>query len=105
MRDVSIVAALHRLCPNANWYFKDEERYENLCWTDKTQQKPTKEQLLSAEQEIIAERNAVAYKNLRAKEYPPIADYLDAVVKGDQVQLQAYIAACQAVKAKYPKPE
>jgi hypothetical protein len=27
------------------------------------------------------------------------------VVKGDQVQVQAYIDACLAVKAKYPKPE
>ena len=41
----------------------------------------------------------------RLSEYPPITDYLDGVVKGDQVQIDAYIAACQAVKAKYPKPE
>ena len=35
----------------------------------------------------------------------PITDYLDGVVKGDQEQIDAYIAACQAVKTKYPKPE
>ena len=39
----------------------------------------------------------------RAKAYPPMADYLDAVVKGDIEQQQAYIDACLAVKAKYPK--
>ena len=44
------------------------------------------------------------YKAQRAAEYPPIADYLDGIVKGDQAQIDAYIAACQAVKAKYPKP-
>ena len=44
-----------------------------------------------------------AYKHQRAAEYPPITDYLDGVVKGDQSQIDAYIAACQAVKAKYPK--
>lgn len=44
------------------------------------------------------------YAQLRAAEYPPITDYLDGVVKGDQAQIDAYIAACQAVKAKYPKP-
>lgn len=44
------------------------------------------------------------YQRQRAKEYPAIADYLDGVVKGDQAQIDAYIAACQAVKAKYPKP-
>lgn len=41
----------------------------------------------------------------RAKEYPPMADYLDGIVKGDEAQVQAYIDACLAVKAKYPKPE
>jgi hypothetical protein len=46
-----------------------------------------------------------AYKEQRAREYPPITDYLDGVVKGDQAQIDAYIAACQAVKAKYPKGE
>jgi hypothetical protein len=46
-----------------------------------------------------------AYKSKRAAEYPPMTDYLDAVVKGDQAQIDAYIAACQAVKAKYPKEQ
>ena len=46
-----------------------------------------------------------AYIAKRQAEYPPASDYLDAVVKGDQEQIDAYIAACQAVKTKYPKPE
>ena len=46
-----------------------------------------------------------AYKAQRAAEYPPMADYLDAVVKGDQAQIDAYVAACLAVKAKYPKEQ
>lgn len=33
-----------------------------------------------------------------------MTDYLDAVVKGDQVAINAYIEKCLAVKAKYPKP-
>lgn len=44
-----------------------------------------------------------AYKAKRAAEYPPMTDYLDGVVKGDQAQIDAYIAACLAVKTKYPK--
>jgi len=43
------------------------------------------------------------YADKRAAEYPPMADYIDGVVKGDQAQIDAYIAACLAVKAKYPK--
>ena len=45
------------------------------------------------------------YKENRAREYPPYSDYLDGVVKGDQEQINAYVAACQAVKEKYPKTE
>ena len=45
------------------------------------------------------------YKQNRATEYPPITDYIDGVVKGDQAQIQAYIDACLAVKLKYPKPD
>ena len=44
-----------------------------------------------------------AYKQQRAAEYPDARDYLDGIVKGDQAQVQAYIDACLAVKAKYPK--
>jgi len=44
-----------------------------------------------------------AYIAKRQAEYPQITDYIDGVVKGDQAQIDAYIAACQAVKAKYPK--
>jgi len=43
------------------------------------------------------------YKYLRSREYPPITDYLDGVVKGDQEQIDKYIADCLTVKAKYPK--
>lgn len=55
-----------------------------------------------------AEREAKAktqYQRDRAEEYPPIVDYIDGIVKGDQAQVQAYIDACLAVKVKYPKPD
>jgi hypothetical protein len=47
--------------------------------------------------------DANAYKAKRQAEYPPITDYLDGVVKGNQAQIDKYIADCLAVKAKYPK--
>ena len=43
------------------------------------------------------------YQRKRLFEYPPIADYLDGIVKGDDAQVQKYIDDCLAVKAKYPK--
>ena len=47
---------------------------------------------------------ATQYQRDRAREYPDFRDYLDGIVKGDQAQIDAYIAACLAVKAKHPKP-
>jgi len=44
-----------------------------------------------------------AYIAKRQAEYPSFIDYLDGVVKGDQAQIDKYIADCNAVKAKYPK--
>jgi len=44
------------------------------------------------------------YADLRRKAYPPIENYIDGVVKGDETQIQQYINECLAVKAKYPKP-
>lgn len=44
------------------------------------------------------------YQIKRAMEYPPLVDYVDGIVKGDQEQIDNYLAACKAVKLKYPKP-
>jgi hypothetical protein len=59
------------------------------------------EAAFAAEQAALA---ATKYQRDRAAEYPPVTDYIDGIVKGDQAQVQAYIDACLAVKAKYPKP-
>lgn len=45
------------------------------------------------------------YKEQRIAEYPKITDYLDGIVKGDQAQIDKYIADCKAVKVKYPKQQ
>lgn len=46
---------------------------------------------------------AYDYAKKRVLEYPPVVDYIDGVVKGDQAQIDKYIADCLTVKAKYPK--
>jgi len=53
--------------------------------------------------QVNAWQDLDAYIAKRQREYPPITDYIDGVVKGDQAQIDKYIADCQAVKAKYPK--
>ena len=49
---------------------------------------------------------APTYQVLRSVEYPPLADLADAMYwssRGDNTKLEAYYAACEAVKQKYPK--
>jgi hypothetical protein len=55
------------------------------------------------ESTVQAYIDAHAYKAKRQAEYPSVSDYLDGLVKGDQSQIDKYIADCKAVKAKYPK--
>jgi len=57
------------------------------------------------ENAVIVEMDKVAYIARREAEYPDFKEYLDGIVKGDQAQIDKYIADCQAVKTKYPKPE
>lgn len=64
----------------------------------------TDEEAQTIQSAVQAEFEAsLSYAQKRAAEYPPMTDYLDGVVKGDQAQIDAYIADCLAVKAKYPK--
>lgn len=47
------------------------------------------------------------YELLRAPEYPPLVDLADALYwqsKGDSSLMEVYLAKCEAVKLKYPKP-
>jgi hypothetical protein len=63
------------------------------------------ETLITAEiNRLQAEHDQNQYQRDRAQEYPPMTDYLDGVVKNDQAQIDKYIADCQAVKTRYPKP-
>ena len=43
--------------------------------------------------------------DIRKNAYPPMANYLDAIVKNDNEALQVYLDACLAVKDKYTKLE
>jgi hypothetical protein len=88
--------------PNDEWSISDND-YANLVWLSPSQ-KPTKEELDAQWDAVVAKIEAGMYKAMRAAEYPPMTDYLDGIVKGDQAQIDKYIADCQAIKAKYPKP-
>ena len=101
---MNIVNALQSLRPAAQWVLRGDS-YDGLEWLDTTQTKPTESEVLAEVARLESEWNATEYQRLRAAEYPPITNYIDGVVKGDQAQIDKYIADCLAVKAKYPKPE
>lgn len=96
--------ALVSLVSGAQWVLEGSE-LSGLKWLDEDISRPTDLEILQEVDRLQKEYDALEYQRLRAVEYPPMADYLDGVVKGDQAQIDSYIAACQAVKAKYPKPE
>lgn len=52
---------------------------------------------------VLAYMEKHSYIEKRRFKYPPVTEYLDAIVKGDQEQLQAYIDKCKAIKLQYPK--
>ena len=105
---MDITKALSTLKPGAQWSL-DGDTYEGLQWLEKPvyeggQKKPTKAEVEAEVARLQKEWEDTEYRRLRAPEYPPAVDYLDGLVKGDVEQMRAYIDACLAVKAKYPKP-
>ena len=93
--------ALTSLRPGAQWVLRGDD----LEWLDTEQTQPTEAEITAEVARLQTEHERTEYQRKRAAEYPPMADYLDAVVKGDQAQIDKYIADCLAVKAKYPKPQ
>jgi hypothetical protein len=86
-------------------HYKDTEN--NLHWLESTEYEsylPTGcVQITDEEADALRPKVELTYAQKRAAEYPPMTDYLDGVVKGDQAQIDKYIADCLAVKVKYPK--
>ena len=63
------------------------------------------------EKEVLDERlkrktaeDAIAWKRNRQAEYPAIGDQLDMMMKDNRDGTTTHQTACEAVKAKYPKP-
>ncbi len=106
---MDITKAILLLRPGAIWSL-DGDTYDGLQWLEKPvweggQKKPSRLEVEAEVARLQKEWEDTEYQRLRATEYPPAVDYIDGLVKGDTEQMQAYIDACLAVKAKYPKPE
>ena len=88
---------MHYKTPDNSLHFLDSAEFEHLLPEGSVQ-------ITDEEAEALRPQPAeLTYADKRAAEYPPMTDYLDGVVKGDQAQIDKYIADCLAVKTKYPK--
>jgi hypothetical protein len=96
-----IAKAIKAIDPNAQVSVNADD-INQITWHNGTTPIPANE-IIAKQQELIAEYESKQYKRDRSKEYPDFKDYLDGIVKGDQAQIDKYIADCLAVKAKYPK--
>jgi len=100
MDSITIIEAILRINPNAQVSVNGSD-IDNIQWIDT--QPIAKELILEKVAELQTEYEAKQYQRNRAKEYPDFKEYLDGIVKGDQAQIDKYIADCLAVKNKYPK--
>jgi hypothetical protein len=96
-----ITEAILKINPNAQVSVNAED-INQITWLNGTTPIPAN-QILAKQIELQAEYNSNQYQRDRANEYPDFKDYLDGIVKGDQQQIDKYIADCLAVKTKYPK--
>tara|TARA_R110000822_G_scaffold5955_6_gene25188 strand:+ start:2412 stop:2678 length:267 start_codon:yes stop_codon:yes gene_type:complete len=88
---------MHYKDPDNSLHFLDSAKFEHLLPAGSVQ-------ITDEEAEALRPKTELTYAQKRALEYPPYTDYLDGIAKADQAQIAKYIADCQAVKAKYPKP-
>ena len=87
---------MHYKAPDNSLHFLDDDAYAHLLPEGSIQ-------ITDEEAEALRPVYIPTYAEKRAAEYPPMADYLDGIVKGDAAQVQAYIDACLAVKQEFPK--
>lgn len=94
-----ITKALIFLRPGAQWVLHGSE-YTGLEWLDTIQSKPTEAEIQAEITRLEADYADKQYQRDRAAEYPSFADQFDLLYHGGY---NAWKAAIDAVKAKYPK--
>lgn len=66
---------------------------------------PTDAEILAAQDEVEALIKSKEYIEKRKAEYPSVGDQLDMLMKDMRDGTTTHKDACEAVKAKFPKPE
>ena len=96
----SILSAILAINPNAEVTLKGED-LSTITWHNDTT--PIAEaDILAKQAELQADYEAKEYQRKRASEYPSIGEQLDMIYHAGQGG-DAFQAAIQAIKDKYPK--
>jgi hypothetical protein len=102
-----ICTAIIKICQDNEWDISQvgvtDEDYNSIEWLDGNPNNILVDQIKVKVAELKADYDSKQYQRDRLPEYPPATDYLDGVVKGDQGQIDKYIADCLAVKQRFPK--
>jgi hypothetical protein len=101
----TLTDAIVSLYPLSSFILHNED-YDRLEWFDTSIEKPSREVLEQELDRITELDNLTKYQRDRAVEYPPLSELADALYwqsKGNTQPMTNYIAACEAVKVKYPK--
>ena len=107
MKKITIHQAIGSLLPGAEFSIRDND-YTTIDWWDEVYQQPTEEEVEAEIARLQFEYESAEYQRLREPEYPDLKELADALYwssKGDNTKMDAYVAKCDAVKSKYPKPE
>ena len=99
MSEIRITDALQALRPNSE-YSVTGNAYSGLNWLDKTQTKPTEQEVEEKLAELKYQEEINVYQEKRKLEYPNWEDQLDKIYHSG---VDAWKADIKAIKDKYPK--
>ena len=99
MREPYIVSALLALKPGAEWTTRGDN-YSDLEWLDKSQTKPTDQEIEEKIAEIKYQEEINVYQEKRKLEYPDWGDQLDQIYHSG---IDIWKSDIKKIKDKYPK--
>ena len=126
--NIPISVALRTLTSSIEWGVVNDFDINTIEWRDTEMSQPPLSSIQAARQQIADEQNAIEYVKLRtegqyqpvadnngeivhekvANGYPSIAHQLDLLyhdIKAGNLETSSWIAAIEAVKQQFPKPE
>jgi hypothetical protein len=102
----STMDAIQSLVVDVEFYITtDPEDTETITWVNPTVAPVTSEEIEAEKARLLTEWTANEYARNRSEAYDSVGNQLDMLMKDMRDGTTTHQTACEAVKAKYPKPE